>query len=287
MLGKYCFKMIKEFVKNILFNLKKHKNTFTPVFIIGCGRSGTTILGETLAKHPEIKYLNERRDLWHRAYPEFNIWRKNTKNTRLFADEKAVNPEKNTLLRKLFFREQILENAKVVIEKLPINNFRLNFLQKSFPEARYIYLSRNGLEVSKSIERRINQKNWFTGNKLKLLKQFSEQKEMGFYGNIKSEMQKGMWEWKLSMDESNLFFKKLSSKIFTHLSYQDFTENTESSLEQIFNFLNLTYSSNLITKLSKDISRKNKTAYSTDDEVLKKIGGKILTKTIANNYFPF
>ena len=48
--------MIKEFVKNILFNLKKNKSTFSPVFIIGCGRSGTTILGNTLAQHPDIKY---------------------------------------------------------------------------------------------------------------------------------------------------------------------------------------------------------------------------------------
>ena len=193
MLGKYCFKMIKEFVKNILFNLKKNKTTFTPVFIIGCGRSGTTILGETLAQHPAIKYLNERRDLWHRAYPEFNIWGKDTKNAQLFTDKKNINPKKNTLLRKLFFREQILGNAKIVIEKLPINNFRLSFLQKSFPEARYIYLSRNGLEVSKSIEKRIHQKNWFKGKKLDLLKQFSKQKGMDFDRNIKSEIQKGMW----------------------------------------------------------------------------------------------
>ena len=72
--GKFYSKMIKEFAKNILFNFKKNKYTFNPVFIIGCGRSGTTILGNTLSNHPKIKYLNERRDLWHKAYPEFDIW---------------------------------------------------------------------------------------------------------------------------------------------------------------------------------------------------------------------
>ena len=55
--------MIRKFIQNILFYLKKNKYTFAPVFIIGCGRSGTTILGETLSKHSKIKYLNERRDL--------------------------------------------------------------------------------------------------------------------------------------------------------------------------------------------------------------------------------
>ena len=45
-----------------------------PVFIIGCGRSGTTILGETLSRHSKVTYLNERRDLWFSAYPETDIW---------------------------------------------------------------------------------------------------------------------------------------------------------------------------------------------------------------------
>ena len=279
--------MIKEFIKNILFNLKKNKTTFTPIFIIGCGRSGTTILGKTLARHPDIKYLNERRDLWHKVYPEFNIWEKDTKNAQLFADKTDVDPKKNILLRTLFFKEQILGNAKIVIEKLPINNFRLDFLQTSFPEAKYIYLSRNGLEVSQSIEKSIKQKTWFLGDKLELLKQFAEQKNMTFNRYIKSEMQQAMLEWKLSMDESNLFFKNLSSEKFTHVSYQDFIENTEISLKQIFNFLKLNYSNNLITNFSKDITRKNKTVCSTDDEVLKRIGGEILTKTINNKYSPF
>ena len=74
-----------------LISKEKITHTFNPVFIIGCGRSGTTILGNTLSNHPKIKYLNERRDLWHKAYPEFNIWNKITQNPKLYADEKRCN----------------------------------------------------------------------------------------------------------------------------------------------------------------------------------------------------
>ena len=77
----------------------------------------------------------------------------------LFADEKNSDSIRTNQLRKLFFREQVLSNSKVVLEKLPINNFRLKFLKKSFPKAKFIYLTRNGLEVSKSIERRIQKQN--------------------------------------------------------------------------------------------------------------------------------
>jgi hypothetical protein len=45
-----------------------------PVFIIGCGRSGTTILGATLAQHQLVTYLNEPCHLWFSAYPETDIW---------------------------------------------------------------------------------------------------------------------------------------------------------------------------------------------------------------------
>lgn len=282
MLGKFYFNMIKEIIKNILFRLKKNKSTFTPVFIIGCGRSGTTILGKTLSLHPKIKYLNERRDLWHQCYPEFNIWEENILNPKLCAREKDYSEKETSKLRNLFFREQVLDNASILLEKLPINNFRLNFLKKSFPEAKYIYLSRNGLEVSKSIEKRIQKKNWFTGNKFTLLLQFS-----GNENTFESDQQKGMWEWTLSINESDLFFKNLSKDKYYHLSYQDFIENTEDRLKQIYNFLNLNTSEEFLSILSKNISRKNKTITKTDDKLLLEIGGEILTQTINNNYSPF
>ena len=105
-LGKFCSDMIREFIQNIIFHFKKNKYTLVPVFIIGCGRSGTTILGKTLSNHPKIKYLNERRDLWHKIYPEFNIWEENVMNSKLYANEKDYCKEKSSMLRNLFFRDR-------------------------------------------------------------------------------------------------------------------------------------------------------------------------------------
>ena len=274
--------MIKQFIKNILFHFKKNKYTFSPVFIIGCGRSGTTILGKTLSNHPKIKYLNERRDLWHKIYPEFNIWEENVMNSKLYANEKDYCKEKSSMLKNLFFREQVLGNATVLMEKLPINNFRLKFLQKCFPKAKYIYLTRNGLEVSKSIEKRIQKNNWYTGNKFRLLQQYFECET-----NILSDQQTGMWEWKLSMDQSDVFFQNLNRDKFIHLSYQDFIENTEDSLIKIFEFLKLEINDEFLELISQNIKRQNNTVTNTTDKKILEIGGEILKQTINNSYPTF
>jgi hypothetical protein len=277
--------MIREFLKNTIFHFQKKKYIFTPIFIIGCGRSGTTILGETLSKHSEIKYLNERRDLWHKSYPQFNIWNQDTKNPQLFASNKDINNTKSSLLKKLFFREQVIGKSSVLLEKLPINNFRLDFLNSTFPNAKYIYLRRNGLEVSSSIEKQINKRNWFSGEKESLLKKYSE--KINCKTEVETNFEKGMWEWKLSIDESNAFFNKLDNNKFIHLSYQDFIDNTYKELKSIFDFMNLQYSEEFLISISKDINRKNPSLSRIPNDNSEQIGGDILKQSINNTYIPF
>ena len=274
--------MIRKFIQNILFYFKENKYTFAPVFIIGCGRSGTTILGETLSKHSKIKYLNERRDLWHKYYPEFNVWEANTNKPKLIAKKCDVSEKRNSNLRKLFFKLQVLNSSKILLEKLPINSFRLRFLKKSFPEAKYIYLTRNGLEVSKSIEKKIKKGKWFTGSKFKLLVQHYEEDF-----SDKSNLIKAMYEWKLSMSESDKFFRELNKNKFIHLSYEDFVNQTESSLIKIFKFLEIEANNDFLKKISKNIRRRNKKISNTEDENLSDIGGELLKQSINNTYSPF
>ena len=57
----------------LFLNLIKHipfrRSGFAPVFIVGMGRSGTTVLGKVLAVHNNVAYLNEPKAMWHVAYP--------------------------------------------------------------------------------------------------------------------------------------------------------------------------------------------------------------------------
>tara|TARA_B100001250_G_C19663846_1_gene728343 strand:+ start:12 stop:848 length:837 start_codon:yes stop_codon:yes gene_type:complete len=274
-LCKYIYDILIGYIKNILFYIKKRNYIFAPVFIIGCGRSGTTILGNTISKHPKVKYLNERRDLWHKSYPEFDVWNKKIQDSKLYADEKDFIFKKHNLLYSFFFREQVLGNAKVLLEKLPINSFRLKFLEKSFPNARYIYLTRNGLEVSASIEKSTQKGNWFRSHDL-----------LKSYNIEDGDQHKGMWEWKLSIDESDHFFRKINRNRFIHLSYKDFMDSPSEIIKGVFSFLELDYSVDWVNQISKDIKRKNIEIQAVSDKNLYLIGGDILNQTINNSYTP-
>ena len=65
-------RFINSFIKAI-FYVEKHlpllKQVKRPIFIIGIGRSGTTILGKVLSIHKDICWLNEPKLMWHSAYP--------------------------------------------------------------------------------------------------------------------------------------------------------------------------------------------------------------------------
>ena len=150
-----------------------------PVFILGCGRSGTTILGYTLAAHPKIKFLNEPRDIWFSAYPQTDIWTDKALERRgkLVFGQADVSEIGTRMLTESFSKMLSDSGRSILVEKLPINNFRASFIHGMFPTARYIYIWRNGCEVAESIETICLNGGWFAGSdyKWKLLCDYAKQ----------------------------------------------------------------------------------------------------------------
>lgn len=119
------------------------------IVIIGAPRSGTNMLRDALACFPEI-------GTW--PCDEINyIWRHG--NIRYPSDE--FTPEMATVpvgsyIRRHFSKLARQQNVPLVVEKTCANSLRVGFVDRVLPDARYIFIRRNGLDVVASALKRWN-----------------------------------------------------------------------------------------------------------------------------------
>ena len=124
-----------------------------PIFIVGCGRSGTTILGKSLSQHRDIAYLNEPHRMWSKLLSHYGCLerKRKIKRGKIRLDGSAVDVESAIRFRRRLYLETVRQRANTLVEKLPINSFRIPFLCSLAPDARFISLHRNAVEVARSI----------------------------------------------------------------------------------------------------------------------------------------
>ncbi|NEQ22844.1 MAG: sulfotransferase [Microcoleus sp. SIO2G3] len=139
-----------------LFALKKRlpplKKVEQPIFIVGTGRSGTTILGIVLSLHQDVGFLNEPKALWHAIYPHEDLigsYSCEAAHYRLSA--KDVTDEVTQSAHRLFGAYLTAVASKRVVDKYPELIFRTSFVRTIFPDAKFIFLVRNGWDTCQSI----------------------------------------------------------------------------------------------------------------------------------------
>jgi len=254
-----------------------------PVFIIGCGRSGTTIFGTTLSKHKHVTYLNEPRHLWFSAYPETDIWtpRAYSRNGKLVLTAADAENQKSKKISQLFRFETIKTGRPVLIEKLPINNFRLNFIHQIFPDARFIHLYRNGLEVARSIQKMSERGSWFGTNSYKWNKLVEHALNRDASSDIPSlcsnYFEMGLLEWRLSTEAAVEFLKNLTDDVFFELNYDELTQNPVETISRVLAFIGLEDDHNVKNFAFEKIERRtSKLIPESLSDKDKMIGGSLL-----------
>lgn len=123
----------------------------THVFLLGFPCSGTTLLEEVLASHPDVEALEERETL-SEAQRAFQM--KPDDVARLaHASEAELAP-----LREAYWARVRAEGGdpagKVFVDKHPLHTFRLPLIQKLFPEAKILFARRDPRDVVLSCYRR-------------------------------------------------------------------------------------------------------------------------------------
>ena len=272
-----------------LFSILPVKGIKRPLFIIGCGRSGTTILGTILSMHGKVTYLNEPRKLWTAAYPKTNIWKNDRSGNRGNLSLTAADTERRSSKRlsRLFRFETIKTGKPVLIEKLPANSFRLQFIRKIFPDARFIHLYRNGLEVARSIEKFCQEGKWFCANPYKW-KQLSHLARSSNGTAALPELctdyfYMGLLEWRLNTAAVTGFLELIPKAAYIEISYNDLLDNPGDTISRILDFIGLEPDPDVSEFAHQSLVRRSMKIESMPlSEKEKIIGGELLPVSLKN-----
>lgn len=118
--------------------------------IIGCARSGTSILGELIASHPEIHYHFE-------AHPVWELAGRGENDSHRLTEEHATDKVVQQIRRWL---ERHSRPGTILMEKNPRNVLRVPFLGAVVPEASLIHIIRDGRDVACSMLPGIGGASW-------------------------------------------------------------------------------------------------------------------------------
>jgi hypothetical protein len=121
------------------------------VFLLGFPRSGTTLLEQVLASHPDVEALEERETLVEAQRAFLSV--PGDLERLAAASEAELTP-----LRQAYWDRVRAEGAepqgKVFVDKHPLNTFRLPLILKLFPDAVILFAQRDPRDVVLSSYRR-------------------------------------------------------------------------------------------------------------------------------------
>lgn len=213
-----------------------------PIFLVGCAKSGTTMLGLLLSFHPDVGPKNpilkefekpqdfldiiatpkghskvapdmEEKPLWDTYFPingvEFRMGKE------LVLLKNPLGPIKTSL-----FKKEIVKNfyQRRFFSKQPFNSFRVHVLREMFPDAKILAIHRDGRDVVSSWGKEADR--W--------------EKLGGFDKGIPIFARK--WNETVSHIEDH----KDELDIYT-FKYEDFVEDPILALKKIFDFCNLEF----------------------------------------------
>ncbi len=188
------------------------------VFIVGCYNSGTTLLAQLMARHPDISGMpTEGHFVTDQFIKDFEIglprmWVDREDLFRLTENDEG--PDVTRLKKEWGMRLDL--SKKVLLEKSPPNSARTRWLQKHFENAHFIGLVRNGYAVAEGISRKGDPKHIADG----------------------WPIERSARQWARSNEILQEDARHLDH--FTWIKYEDLVGNVRDTLKTITDFLNLT-----------------------------------------------
>lgn len=265
--------------------------TYQTLIIIGAPRSGTNMLRDVLCELQGV-------DTW--PCDEINyIWRHGNvrENTDEFGDVLA-RPNIKSFIRGEFNDLAKKTKSKVLVEKTCANSLRIPFVDAVLPEAKYIFIYRDGVDVVGSAKKRWKAKldipyilrkvryvplsdlpyyalRYFWNRLYKLI---SRSERLSFWGpqfkGLEGALSQHSLEevcalqWERCVDLSEKAFSELPSEKVVRVSYEGFVSNPSLELTKILKSLDMAFDEGTIKKAVSGVSSnsigKGRSALSTD-----------------------
>ncbi|MFC1891548.1 sulfotransferase [Thermodesulfobacteriota bacterium] len=250
---------------------------WSPVVIIGAPRSGTNMLRDVLTRLPGL-------ETW--PCDEINyIWRHGNKRfpSDEFSTEQSSTPIKQ-YIRRQFNWVAHNYNAHTVVEKTCANSLRVEFVDQILPEARYIFIRRDGLDAVASAMKR-----WkaeldisYLASKVRFVpvsdlpyyaalylwnrcyRLWSRQGRLAFWGPKLNDMDKLLTihsieevcalQWKRCVDAAAKAFSSMPNDRWMEVGYEDFVRDPDKKLHRLVEFLGLKIDDELCRKAVKTVT---------------------------------
>lgn len=195
------------------------------VFVIGCARSGTSILGELMGSHHKVFYLGERMQA---------TWNKGVETGHHYMTKNDVTLEREKDIKSCFVGHE----SGYVVEKCPPNILRISFIHAIFPEAKFIHIIRDGRDVACSLLPGL-------ANSWQHLKPPGWHKIERLYDD---PLKRGAWLWQSAL---RLGLIDIFAKDHLQIKYEDLVHDPLGTAVRVFSYLKMVIDPDVVAFCSK------------------------------------
>ena len=254
--GRWFNPFVLSLLKCISHSKTEFRPIKQPIFILGIGRSGTTILGLVLSMHKDVGYLNEPKAIWHLIHPYEDVIGSYSQDEGLYClSSEDANNDMRHQANQIFGAFLSSTFSRRLVDKYPELIFRVDFVKALFPDARFIFLIRNGWDTCRSIaswsERygvynNEGTQDWWGVNdrKWKLLVEQLVYTDIEFQevaeevSSFDQHLDRAVVEWVVTMQEGLRLLETRSECIYT-VRFEELTTNPSEVLPNLCEFFDL------------------------------------------------